>query len=252
MIKIDCKVYAEEIKSIVKNSNHTGKLIILTAGDDMASKSYVKGKIKDCHECNIEVEHIIVENPYDMEQQISKYNYDETVGGIIIQLPLPDNYDRTKLVNMIDPNKDVDGLSSQSIFKPCTPEGIMYILEKEIGDLSGKKVSLFGKGELVGKPLISMLLEKGVTLTIISSKTKNIKEYFNTDIIITAVGKHGLIPLNEVNAKIVIDAGIDYVDNHICGDCFEYSFNDKGTKVTSVPGGVGLLTRAMLIKHMIK
>lgn len=248
---IDCQKYAQEILDEVKAVPNKKKLIIFTAGDNPASLSYVKGKIKDCEYCGVPYEHIKVETPDELATLIKRKCMTSTTGGIIIQLPLPDGWDEEYFTNLVPPILDVDGFVRGSHFKPCTPEGIMYLLEKEVGDLEGKTVLLIGKGKLVGRPLIDMLLERGCTLTIAHSKTENLTELTwcgQHDVTITAVGKPNLVNLHETWSNVVIDAGI--AKNRfgkLCGDC--YGDNDW-SKVTPVPKGIGLLTRAMLMKHM--
>ena len=255
MIKIDCQKYADEIIEQVKQIPNKRKgLTIFTAGDNPASAAYMKGKMKDCERCGIPVEQVQVFTPEELLFRIRMENDNPYVGGIIVQLPLPEGYSEMTAVNTVQINKDVDGFKQGSPFLPCTPEGILYVLDKEVGDLSGKTVLLIGKGKLVGKPLIDLLLERGCTLTIAHSKTENLKELLywrNHNIIITAVGKP-LIDLYDVEAEVVIDAGIRRDENgKLCGDCFNFDpiFN-SWMKVTTVPNGIGLMTRAMLMKHM--
>lgn len=255
MIKIDCKKYADEIIEQVKQIPNKQKgLVIFTAGDDPASAAYMKGKVADCERCGIPVRQIRVNSHYELISDILIGNVREDVGGMIVQLPLPEGFNERDAVNNVLNAKDVDGFKQGSPFLPCTPEGILYILDKEVGDLSGKTVLLIGKGKLVGKPLINLLLERGCTLTIAHSKTENLKELLywrNHNIIITAVGKP-LIDLYDVEAEVVIDAGIRRDENgKLCGDCFNfYPEYRKWLKVTTVPNGIGLMTRAMLMKHM--
>lgn len=252
MIKIDCKKYADEIIERVKQiPNKSKKLVILTAGNDPASEAYMKGKMKDCERCGIPVQQIRVESYNELMNNIMISKWNSEVGGIIVQLPLPDGFDEQSAVDFVSAEKDVDGFKADSPFLPCTPEGIIYVLEKEIGDLSGKTVLLIGKGKLVGKPLINLLLERGCTLTIAHSRTKDLDEltwYGQHDVLITAVGKPNLVDLGKVWADVVIDAGISRNKfGKLCGDCC----GDNGwSKVTTVPGGIGLMTRAMLMRHM--
>lgn len=255
MIKIDCQKYADEIIEQVKQiPNKRKDLMIFTAGDDPASASYMKGKMKDCLRCGIGFSQVRAEDQRDLLMKIALANIVPDVGGIIVQLPLPKGFNEQEAVNMVQINKDVDGFKQGSSFLPCTPEAILYVLEKELGDLSGKSVLLIGKGKLVGKPLIDLLLERGCTLTIAHSKTKNLHmllaEYH--DVVITAVGKPKLVDLWFTSANVVIDAGISRDENgKLCGDCFgfdPYHYHDM--KVTTVPNGIGLMTRAMLMKHM--
>jgi len=214
----------------------------------------MKGKMKDCERCGIPVKQVRVRDQRELLMEISFANHDDQVGGIIVQLPLPEGFNEQEAVNAVQFNKDVDGFKQGSSFLPCTPEGILYILDQEVGDLSGKTVLLIGKGKLVGKPLIDLLLDRGCTLTIAHSKTKDLHRLLADyhDIVITAVGKPRLVDLWFTSANVVIDAGISRDENgKLCGDCFgfdPYHYHDM--KVTTVPNGVGLMTRAMLMKHM--
>jgi methylenetetrahydrofolate dehydrogenase (NADP+)/methenyltetrahydrofolate cyclohydrolase len=182
-------------------------------------------------------------------------NFDKGVGGIIVQLPLPDGFNEVEAVNAVTISKDVDGFRDESWYLPCTPEGILYILEKEVGDIVGKTVLLIGKGNLIGKPLIELLLHEGCTLTIAHSRTKDLNSLLENhhDIVITGVGKAGLVDLKRTDADVVIDAGIARDESgKMCGDCCNFDEAEKSEmRVTTVPGGVGLMTRAMLMKHMI-
>ena len=256
---IDCKKYANEILEQVKNTNDKKKLVILTVGEDPASQSYVKGKIKDCEYCGIPYEHIKIEDSQYSHNELLVYiensNCDDSVGGIIVQLPLPKWMDEQYYTNAVRVDKDVDGFKDNSPFKPCTPEGIMYILEKELGDLTGLNALVIGRGKLVGEPISKMLLDANCTVTIAHSKTKNLDYILpNYDIIISAAGKPNLVNLEMCNAKVVIDVGVNRDENgKLCGDCYNFRTDYcYGTKVTPVPGGIGLMTRAMLMKHVAK
>ena len=255
MKKIDCKKYADEIIEQVKQiPNKQKKLVIFTAGDDPASAAYMKGKMKDCERCGIPCEQIRVNSQDELISNILYHNHQDDVGGIIVQLPFPEGFNELEAVNAVRIDKDVDGFKRNSPFLPCTPEGILYILEKEVGNLSGKTVLLIGKGKLIGRPLIDLLLERGCTLTIAHSRTKNLNRLLDQyhDIVITGVGKANLVNLKITDADVVIDAGISRdKDGKLCGDCFNFDpDNGIDMKVTTVPGGVGLMTRAMLMKHM--
>jgi methylenetetrahydrofolate dehydrogenase (NADP+)/methenyltetrahydrofolate cyclohydrolase len=176
-----------------------------------------------------------------------------TTGGIIIQLPLPKGWDEEYFTNLVPPTLDVDGFVRDSRFKPCTPEGIIYLLKQEIGDLTGKTALIVGRGKLVGEPIVKMLLDEDCTVTIAHSKTKNLHGLLGMhhDIVISAVGRPKLINLLWTSANVVIDVGVNRDENgKLCGDCYEVSGSD--TKVTPVPKGIGLMTRAMLMKHMIE
>ena len=257
---IDCKKYANEVLEQVKAVPNKKELRILTVGNNAASLSYVRGKIKDCEYCGIPYSHIKIDNSdtarIELEYQIVQANSDYNVGGIIVQMPLPNGFDNDRIINQIRFDKDIDGFKEHSPFEPCTPEGIMYILKKELGDLTGKKALVVGRGKLVGEPIAKMLLAANCTVTIAHSKTKDLNwELLNADIIVTAVGKPNTINLELCrNADIVIDAGISRDENgKLVGDCYNFDpDNGIGLKVTSVPGGVGLMTRAMLMKHMAR
>ena len=248
---IDCKAYADEIiAEVAAIPNKRKGLLVLTAGDDPASAAYMRGKENDCNRCGIPFKKFRVESQMELMAAISVANATEKVGGILVQLPLPEGFDAEEAIAAVAPEKDVDGFLLNSPFLPCTPEGILYILEKELGDLAGKEVLLIGKGKLVGKPLISMLLDRGCTLTVAHSRTENLWGEIekDRDVIISAVGRP-VVNLHNAFADVVIDAGISRnAEGKLVGDCHGEAL--LFTRVTPVPGGVGLMTRAMLMKHM--
>lgn len=259
---VDCKKYAQEILDKVKAAPYKKKLVIITVGEDEASKSYVKGKIRDCEYCGIPVEHIKIEdNEYahgELFDCIFRKNRDIGVAGIIVQLPLPEHLgDPSAYTNLIAPNKDVDGFRADSPFKPCTPKGIMYLLEQEVGNLTGLNALVIGRSNLVGRPLAKMLLDEDCTVTVAHSKTPEsvLMGYTDlADVIVCAVGKPNFLDLNACWNSIVIDVGINRDENgKLCGDCYAFDDNDyDGVNVTPVPGGVGLLTRAMLMQNVLE
>lgn len=254
MQKIDCAKYADEILESVKAVPNKKELVIFTAGNDPASASYMRGKLKDGEKCGVPVSVVKVESQQELISRIRLANKADNVGGIIVQLPLPKGFNADEACRAIYLDKDVDGFQPDSKFVPCTPEGIMHILIREGVLIPGKSVLLIGKGKLVGKPLIDLLLGCGMTLTIAHSQTENLDRLLMThhDVVITAVGKPKLVDLRVTNADVVIDAGINRDENgKLCGDC--YGFNEldsRSIRVTTVPGGVGLMTRAMLMKHI--
>jgi methylenetetrahydrofolate dehydrogenase (NADP+)/methenyltetrahydrofolate cyclohydrolase len=255
MKHIDCKKYAQELLDEVKAVPDKKKLVILTAGDNPASLSYVKGKIKDCEYCSVPYEHIKVRSQEELLNTIAYCNSLDCVGGIIVQLPLPDGFNEQEAVNAVRIDKDVDGFKHGSPFLPCTPEGIMYLLKREIGDLTGKRALVIGRGKLVGKPVAQMLLNEDCTVTVAHSKTENLWKYLReADIVIAAAGRAGLVNLDYCwHAEVVIDAGVNRRENgKLCGDCYGFDpEEDDFLRVTPVPGGIGLMTRAMLMKHMV-
>lgn len=254
---IDCKSIAQEILDEVKAAPTNKKLIIFTAGDNPASASYVKGKIRDCEYCGVPYEHITVQTPDELATLIERKKLSASTGGIIIQLPLPESWDEDYFTNLVPPALDVDGFVRGSYFKPCTPEGIMYLLKREVSNnLSGLNALVIGRGKLVGKPIVQMLLDENCTVTIAHSHTRDLWKYLReADIVISAAGKPNLVNLDFCwRTSVVVDVGVNRNENgKLCGDCygFDPAENDL-LQVTPVPGGIGLLTRAMLMRHMME
>ena len=255
---IDCKKYAQEILDEVKAIPNKGKLVIITVGDDNASKVYVKGKMKDCEYCGIPVEHIKIEDTWsasvELMDTIHKNNEDDEVAGIIVQLPLPKHLgDDMLYCQAIVPWKDVDGLTSDSWFQPCTPKGIVHLMKEELGDLTGLDVLIIGRSKLVGKPLARMLTDEDCTVTLAHSKTRSLYAYMTeVDVVISAIGKPKHIDVSVCwNTELLIDVGINRDENgKLCGDFDTDYYEGLLNKVTPVPNGVGLLTRAMLMKNV--
>jgi len=258
---IDCEKYAQEILDEVRQVEHTKYFAIISVGDNPASQSYIKGKIKDCEYCGIPYVHknIDIKNEraaiYELRDVLLDLKYDDNVSAIILQLPLPQGWDEQTYLNLIPPEKDVDGLTKDSKFSPCTPEGIVHVLKKELGDLEGKTALIIGRGKLVGRPLVDLLLNENCTVTIAHSKTKNLLSMLmldGYDIVVVATGHPKLVNLQLLsnNTKIVIDAGVNKVDGKLCGDCYKYDAELFDVSVTPVPKGIGLMTRAMLMKHI--
>lgn len=250
---IDCKKYADEILNSVTGHGH---LAVISIGDDPASQSYIRGKKKDCERVGFGFSHYAFKDGVSEDEVtdcIWGLNNDPDVTGIILQLPVPESYDVEWLAGQIYMSKDVDGLGEGSDFKPCTPEGIVYLLKKELGTLTGKHAVIIGRGKLVGKPLAKMLLDEDMTVSVCHSKTPLETIYrmsLDADAIIVAAGvpKHFAFGGVWHNEKcVVVDCGVHRgEDGKLCGDV-RYANTDK---LTPVPGGVGLLTRAMLIKHV--
>lgn len=250
---IDCKKYADEILNSVTGYGH---LAVVSIGDDPASQSYIRGKRKDCERVGFKFTHCSFKAG-DPEEEIAfcihTLNRDPNVTGIILQLPVPDGYDADWLAGMIDKSKDVDGLRPDSPFKACTPEGIVYLLKKELGELAGQHAVVIGRGRLVGKPLAKMLLDEDMTVTVCHSKTSLKSLYGLTskaDAVVVAAGipQYFVFDYDDIKPNtVVVDCGVHRTaDGKLCGDV-HYSYSDY---CTPVPGGVGLLTRAMLIKHV--
>ena len=272
---IDCKKIREEILTETKvkltklfaNEGIVPKITIVQVGEDPASNTYIKNKIKTGEGCGIEVEHIkLPENicALDLSQVIIAANNDEEVSGVMLQLPLPEHLKKFEheLLNEIDDSKDVDGLSIDSVAKlwagkpglrPCTAEGCMKILENY--ELTGKHAVLVGRSNLCNKPLIQMLLQKDCTVTVTHSKTVGIKEITNSaDIVICAIGKPKYFDASYFkDDAIVLDIGINRDENgKLCGDVDVESLRDTNIHVTPTPGGTGALTTAMLMANVVK
>lgn len=269
MKKIDGKKLRDEIiselKTEVKHYMIKPCLAVIQIGDDPASNTYIKSKAKACEEIGMYFKHIkFNEEVKEIEviNKILELNNDEYVHGILLQLPIPEKFNPDKLINYIARNKDVDGLTDINLGKlynnkpcliSCTPQGIMKLLENEKIELEGKNVTIVGRSNLVGKPLIGLMLNKNATVTICHSKTENLSKHTkNADILIVAVGKKHFIKENMVKeGAIVIDVGINKEDNKLYGDVDFDAVKNKASLITPVPGGVGPMTVAMLMKNVI-
>lgn len=255
----------EDLKKQVKQYMIKPCLAVIQIGDDEASNTYIKAKEKACNNIGIYFKHIkFSETVKEIEviNKILELNNDEYVHGILLQLPLPEGFNQDKLINYIARNKDVDGLTDINIGKifnnkpglvSCTPQGIMRLLEEEKVDVEGKNVVIVGRSNLVGKPLLGLMLNKNATVTICHSKTENLKKHTkNADILVVAVGKPGFITEDMVKEDaIVIDVGINRIDKKLYGDVDYDKVKAKAKKITPVPGGVGPMTVAMLMSNVI-
>lgn len=272
MMLIDGKKYAQEIKNSLKAEvdeiRNTGmrlpKLTVVMVGNNPASNTYVKNKVIACNYIGIlsEVKHFSELSEYDLLSLIRSLNKDDTVDGILVQLPLPDNINEETILNAIDPSKDVDGFHPSNIadlflneacLQPCTPLGIINLLENTT-QIEGKNVVVVGRSNIVGKPIALMCLHKNATVTIAHSKTKNLQELCrNADIVITAIGKPLFFTDDYFTEDtIVIDAGINRDSNgKLCGDV-DRTVQNKVKAITPVPGGVGPMTIAVLMQNTLK
>lgn len=263
---IDCVSIVDELKNNIKKEvsqlHQKPYLAIIQVGNNPASNRYVKGKLKDCEEVGIKAELIkLSENvtDNDIRNKIINLNMNDSVHGIILQLPLPDHLKKyeDKLTNLIDKNKDVDGFRSDSSFIPCTPLGVLTLLDQLNVNLANKRVTLVGYGKLVNRPLCNLLSDRGATVTICRSHTSVEDKNFycrNSDIIITATGKRNLITkdcLSLYRSIIIIDCGITVENGKQYGDCDEeiYSLN---TLTTPRIKGMGLFTRVALLQNTLK
>lgn len=272
---IDVKKYADEIlddiKARVDRGESHGHLVVITVGDDPASASYVRGKKKDCKRVGFGYTQIKFPEDCKTSEIVRTINqlrsgdlmiYDETkcarvksseITGLIVQLPVPDHIDMNNIMAVIPRRWDVDGFLPKSPFKPCTPEGVIYITKKVLGDdLSGKTMTIVGRGKLVGAPLREMALEENMTVIQCHSHTPNEELSLLvpfSHVSVFATGKSNLFNTNRLGRSrpLIVDCGINVDENgKLCGDVANDSDYDG---ITPVPGGVGLMTRAMLIKH---
>ncbi len=249
-------VVAQELIEKAKKENNHGKLVIVGNKEDVASRVYIRNKIKKCEECGIEHCEIYPQegtNTADYLRLINKINHDESVSGVIVQLPLPTHIDTSKVVEAIDETKDVDGFTKNALFPPCTPSGIMHLLNHYYGEgfCAGKDAVVIGRSDIVGKPMARLLLQENATVTICHSKSKNLKQYTqNADIIVCAVGKPNTITRDMVKKGCtIIDVGINRVNDKLCGDCDFENLKDI-CDITPVPRGVGPLTVATLVERV--
>lgn len=258
---IDCKSIAQDIKNKIKNiiaeDDYAPILHIYQVWDNPASNAYIRGKLRDCEEVGIEAELIkLPENITEDELNnkiLEDYNW-EYVDGIIVQLPLPKHIDPKNIC--IPDELDVDGFNSTSPFQPCTPLGVMKIFDSIGYNLDGKNVLVCGQSDIVGRPLVDMLIKRHCNVISVNSSGGFMKctalAMDMVDVIISAVGKRNFItPLGIDRVEVCIDVGINYDENgkqH--GDCSDAVYNMDGIKVTPRIGGVGLMTRAMLLYNV--
>ena len=258
---IDCKSIAQDIKNKIKNiiaeDDYAPILHIYQVGDNLASNAYIRGKLRDCEEVGVEAE--LIKLPEEITEDGLKdkiqedYNYDNA-DGIIVQLPLPKHIDPKNIC--IPDELDVDGFNSTSPFQPCTPLGVMKIFDSIGYNLDGKNVLVCGQSDIVGRPLVDMLIKRHCNVISVNSSGSFMKctalAMDMVDVIISAVGIRNFItPLGIDRVEVCIDVGINYDDNgkqH--GDCSDAVYNMDGIKVTPRIGGVGLMTRAMLLYNV--
>ncbi len=275
MVLLDGKVLSNKVKEEVKvevaelieKKRITPGLAVILVGNDAASATYVASKAKACKEAGIysvvhEMPDSITQN--ELLDTICRMNENPALDGILVQLPLPKHLDKTTVLEAIDPLKDVDGfhpynvgkmVSNLDTFLPATPFGVMRIFEEYKIELSGKNACVIGSSDIVGKPMASLLTNAKATVTICNSKTKNLKEHTSkADIVIIAVGIPNLLKSDMIKEDaIVIDVGINRLDNgKLTGDADFEDCKQKCSYITPVPGGVGPMTIAMLLKNTLK
>lgn len=271
------KLYAQKIKEQVREKvdlliQKTGKvpgLTVIIVGEDPASQIYVRNKHRTCEELGIKSD--VVTLPADVTKielitQIEKLNKDNEVNGILLQLPLPEHLqaDESEILNKINPAKDVDGFHPVNVGKlsigekcpvPCTPSGCIKMLELAGIDIDGKNAVIVGRSNIVGKPMANLLLAKNATVTVCHSHTRNLREITSkADILVAAIGKPRFITADMVKeGAVVIDVGINRIaPKKLVGDVDFENVKEKAGFITPVPGGVGLLTIAVLMHNTVE
>ena len=275
MVKIDGKAFSQVILEKIREEHNQLKekygkqagLAVVIVGNNPASQVYVRNKMKACENVgfyseNIELDENISEK--ELLQEIDKLNKNDRINGIPVQLPLPSHINELKIIDSISPEKDVDGFHVANIgkmvigdetgFISCTPYGIMQLLEEYKIEIAGKDAVIIGRSNIVGKPMALMLIQKGATVQVCNSRTKDLRKKLNdADIIIVAAGVPKLLKKEDVKeGAVVIDVGINRVDGKICGDVDYEEVAEKTSYITPVPGGVGPMTIASLIKNTFK
>lgn len=271
---IDGKEIAKKIRAEVKERvpvvtekiGVTPGLTVILVGEDPASEIYVRNKDKACKEAGINsVKHDL---PADTKEEelldlIDQLNVDNAVHGILVQLPLPDHINEARVLQAIDPKKDVDGFHPENVgllvagkpqLQPCTPYGVMKMLEYIGCDVEGKDAVIVGRSNIVGKPQAMMLLHKSATVTVCHSRTKNLEEKVKgADIVVAAVGRPKFVKGEWIKeGAIVIDVGINRTDEGLVGDVDFEEASKRASYITPVPGGVGPMTIAMLLNNTLE
>lgn len=261
-VKESVKVRADELKKFGVEPT----LAVVLVGEDKASQTYVRAKEKACNEYGIKsVAHRLSENTTQNEllALINVLNLDDSIHGILVQLPLPKHIDTNVVLAAIDPRKDVDGFHAVNVgklvsglegFVPCTPLGVMEILKEYGIDVAGLNAVVIGRSNIVGKPMANLLLNASATVTVTHSKTKNLKEICkNANLIVAAIGRPFFLKADMVkDGAVVVDVGINRLDDgRLVGDVDFEEVAPKCSYITPVPGGVGPMTIAMLLNNTI-
>ena len=259
-------ILKKEVDNLKKKFNRVPGLTVILVGEYAPSKIYVRNKEKSALEIGLKSEIIKYPDTVDEKtvlEKISELNENENVSGILVQLPLPKQINNKKIIDAIDPKKDVDGLHPNNVgnlssgyegLVPCTPLGCHLLIKKIEPNLNGKKAVVLGRSNLNGKPMSQLLLKENCTITIVHSKTKNLKEEcLNADILVVAVGIPKLVKGDWIKkGSIVIDVGINKTDEGIVGDVDFDEASKHAKAITPVPGGVGPMTIVCLLKNTIE
>jgi len=256
----------EKVSQFIEEKNVVPHLVVILVGDNPASQSYVTGKQKGCEQTNMKS--TLIKLPIETKEDelfalVEELNQDSTVHGILVQLPLPKHINESKIINTISVEKDVDGFSpinvgkmvlNEECFLPCTPAGIIKLIKETNIDIQGKHAVILGRSNIVGKPVAHLLLRENATVTICHSRTKDLSVFTKeADILIAAIGKAKFVTADMIKpGAVVIDVGVNRVDNKLCGDVdYEPSLEIAGY-ITPVPGGVGPMTITMLLENTLE
>jgi methylenetetrahydrofolate dehydrogenase (NADP+) / methenyltetrahydrofolate cyclohydrolase len=267
--KIVSKLVKDNIKSIIESKKVSPSLAVILVGNDPASLTYVRNKTKECLEVGISPKDYHL--PEDTSEEkllelIGNLNKDDDIDGILVQLPLPKHINTNKILNAISPYKDVDGFHPENVGKlmigtpfvePCTPKGVIRLLEHYGISVEGKRAVVLGRSNIVGKPMAIMLLHRNATVTICHSKTKDLSEITKqADILVSAIGIPNFVKADMIKKDaVVIDVGINKVEENgkskLVGDVDFENVKEVASYITPVPGGVGPMTRAMLLENTV-
>jgi methylenetetrahydrofolate dehydrogenase (NADP+)/methenyltetrahydrofolate cyclohydrolase len=261
----------EEIDDAVASGRRRPHLVIVSVGDDPASKVYVRNKMKAAEEVGIIANHFpmgVIEDGVPSTKYvqgiIAKLNVDDEVDGIMVQLPLPKYLDERAIIDAIDPSKDVDGLtttnigklrSGQPCFQPCTAHGVIDLLDYYGIEIDSKDVTIVGRSNIVGKPLADLMMARGATVTQCHSRTKHLEDHTSyANIVVSAVGKPKFLKYDDFGSfQVIVDVGINRDENgKLCGDVDFDDVKDYCSAITPVPGGVGPMTVAELLRNTVE
>lgn len=258
-----------EVDKLVSAGGRPPGLAVVLVGENPASQVYVRNKTKACEKTGMFHQQIDLPSETTMDELlkvVDQLNKDEKVDGILVQLPLPGHLDESEVIKAIDPDKDVDGFHPVNMgrlvlgedgFVPCTPMGMMVMLEKTGIDLSGKNLVVVGRSNIVGKPMAMLCVQKGVdaTVTVCHSRTKDLAEVVSkADVVVAAIGRAKMLTEDMVKpGAVVLDVGINRLeDGSLCGDVDFSGVKEKASAITPVPGGVGPMTIALLLSNTLK
>ncbi len=258
---------AERARRLTEKTGVVPGLAVVIVGEDPASKVYVRNKKKACEEAGFYS--VVVELPAETSQEellarLEELKADPRIHGILVQLPLPAHIDPDAVIAAIPPEKDVDAFHPENVghimigdyrFLPCTPAGVMKMLEYEGIEVSGKECAVIGRSNIVGKPMAMLLLQANGTVTVCHSRTKNLAEVTRrADILVSAVGKAGFVTADMVkDGAVVIDVGMNRnAEGKLCGDVDFSAVSEKASAITPVPGGVGVMTITMLLENTVR